>query len=73
MKKLVVILAGLLLLAVAPFAGCNQAQEPADVATAPPAEGSADSCVNCHTDKSLLQQTVSDVVVEKPEEASGEG
>ena len=72
MKKLVLLLAGLLLLMLLIAVACNQAPMPEETSSQVDDE-LVSSCETCHTDKALLQQTVSTEISEKPEEASGEG
>jgi hypothetical protein len=66
MKRILVAVLSLVLLAVLILAGC----EPAP----PPVAGEeVSSCVICHTDEDLLQATVSEVEEAVSEETSGEG
>ncbi len=66
MRKLVFIIAGVLLLVLLIVAGCVAVSEPA------PGE-EVSTCVTCHSDKDLLKQTASVVEEEKSEETAGEG
>ena len=69
MKKYVVIVVGLVLLAALFAAGCSQ--EP--VLVTPSEQEQVNSCESCHTNKELLQHMATTVTMEEPEEASGEG
>jgi predicted small lipoprotein YifL len=74
MKKLAISLAGIITLAALLVAGCGQGAPLGETPSSPAAEAPVvDSCVTCHTDKALIQQTASTETVEAPEEASGEG
>jgi hypothetical protein len=66
MKKLVFIVAGVLVLTLLIAVGCTSISEPA------PGE-EVSTCVKCHTDKDLLKQTAYVVEEEKSEATSGEG
>ena len=66
MKRILVAVLSLVLLAVLILAGCEPAPPP-------PAGEEVSSCVICHTDKDLLQATVSEVEEVVSEETSGEG
>ena len=67
MKRLALIVSGLLFLMPMLAAGCAH--------EAPPPEPTevVSSCVSCHTDKALLQQTATQVEEEQSEATSGEG
>ena len=71
MKKLVLLLAGLLLLMLLIAVACNQVTTPEEP-DSQVGDELVSSCENCHTTKDLLQQTASTEISEKPEEASGE-
>lgn len=89
MKRLALLLFGLLLVAAAAIiASCGENPDSIGPAgstttattavttasgTATTAVATGSSCVNCHTDKTALLDTVSEVVAAAPEEASGEG
>ncbi|MFC1957787.1 hypothetical protein ACFLX0_03125 [Chloroflexota bacterium] len=62
MKKLALVVLGLVLLMIPVMAGCRAA----------PVE-QASSCVTCHSNKDLLQKTMSVIEEEKSEATSGEG
>ena len=85
MKRLVFLSAGLLLVIAAVLAGCSQAENavetsPAGTTTAAATETTtavevtADlgSCVNCHTDKAMLQANSPEETAAEAE-SSGEG
>lgn len=66
MKRILFIVVSLVLLSVPILAGCE-----ADLG--PAAGEEVSSCVICHTDKDLLQETVSVVEEVVSEETTGEG
>ena len=71
MKRLVAVIAGILLLVAPVAAGCAE-EEPAVT----PGEGEevVSSCVSCHTDKDLLKEVASPEAEEvKSEATTGEG
>ncbi|HEY32067.1 MAG TPA: hypothetical protein G4O10_03040 [Dehalococcoidia bacterium] len=66
MKRVLFIVVSLVLLSVLILAGCEPAPPP-------PVGEEVSSCVICHTDEDLLQETVSEVEEAVSEETSGEG
>ncbi len=66
MKRILFAAVSLVLLAVLILAGCEPAPPP-------PAGEEVSSCVICHTDKGLLQETATVVEEQTSEETSGEG
>ena len=66
MKRILFAVVSLVLLVVLILAGC-------EVTPGPPAGEEVSSCVICHTDKDLLQETASVVEEAVSEETSGEG
>jgi len=66
MKRILFVVLGLVLLTVLILAGCEPAPPP-------PAGEEISTCVLCHTDKDLLQETVAVVEEVVSEETSGEG
>jgi predicted small secreted protein len=66
MKRKLLAVASLVLLIALVLAGCAEA-------LGPPAGEEVSTCVICHTDKDLLQETVTAVVEVVSEETSGEG
>jgi hypothetical protein len=65
MKRLALLVSGLLLVIPILAAGCTH--------EVPPETGVASSCVSCHSDKDLLKQTATPVKEETSEATSGEG
>jgi hypothetical protein len=66
MNRILFAVLSLVLLIVPILAGCEPAPPP-------PSGEEVSSCVICHTDKDLLQETVSEVEEAVSEETSGEG
>ena len=66
MKRISFTVISLVLLTALVLTGCA-------VAPGPPAGEEVSTCVICHTDKDLLQETVSEVEEAVSEETSGEG
>ena len=66
MKRISFTVVSLVLLTALVLTGCA-------VAPGPPAGEEVSTCVICHTDKDLLQETVSEVEEAVSEETSGEG
>jgi hypothetical protein len=65
MKKIVYLLIALLILVIIGITGCNHTP-------VPPGEETS-SCVICHSDKEMLQQTATVEEQHASEETSGEG
>lgn len=66
MKRILFTVVSLVLLTALMLAGCA-------VPPGPPAGEEVSTCVTCHSDKDLLQETVSPVEEEVSEATSGEG
>ena len=66
MKRILFTVVSLVLLTALVLSGCA-------VALGPPAGEEVSTCVTCHTDKDLLQETVSAVEEAVSEATSGEG
>ncbi|HEY41422.1 MAG TPA: hypothetical protein G4O18_06140 [Dehalococcoidia bacterium] len=66
MKRVSFAVVGLALLAALVLSGCA-------VSPGPPAGEEVSTCVTCHSDKDLLQETASVVEEEVSEATSGEG
>ena len=66
MKRILFVIVGLALLTALVLSGCAVSQGPA-------AGEEVSTCVLCHTDKDLLQETVTEVEEAVSEETSGEG
>lgn len=79
MKRLLIILGGILITVLIMLASCSSESESNTITETETVEHqdgtveSASSCVSCHSDKELLVQTATAITEEKSEATTGEG